>query len=73
MNQKYVELQFGYGAKTHLGVIAVFNNRKDVLSVCGSRKAGTAKRVLGEANLATFADSKGACEKCLEKAQKVGA
>lgn len=68
MAKKFVKMQFGFGSKTHLGVVAIYNNREDVLVLCGSRKAGTAKRVLGEANLTQFSLASDSCEKCAVKA-----
>jgi hypothetical protein len=70
MARKFVEVQFGFGAKTHLGIEAGSNI---ILTVCGSRKAGTSKRVLGEANLAEFVEATDSCEKCGQKAEKLAA
>ena len=71
MDKKYVELQFGYGSKIHAGIKVEKGNSEVILVLCGSRKAGTGKRVIGEANLATFSLSGSACEKCSEKIAKV--
>lgn len=73
MDKKYVELQFGYGSKTHAGISVAQGNKELILVLCGSRKAGTGKRVMGEVNIATFATSANACEKCAEKIAKVAA
>lgn len=71
MEKKYVELQFGYGSKTHAGIKVQNGSSEIILVLCGSRKAGTGKRVMGEANLATFVASANACEKCAAKIAKV--
>ena len=73
MTRKYVELQFGYGAKAHAGIVVPNGNKEDILVLCGSRKAGTGKRVMGEVNPATFTTSSNSCEKCSEKIAKVAA
>lgn len=71
MDKKYVELQFGYGSKTHAGVKVQNGTSEIVLALCGSRKSGTSKRVMGEANAATFIGLANACEKCLEKVSNI--
>lgn len=71
MDKKYVELQFGYGSKTHAGIKVQNGSSEIILLLCGSRKAGTGKRVMGEANAATFTGLANACDKCLEKVSKI--
>lgn len=73
MKKKYVELQFGYGSKTHVGISVPNGKNELILVLCGSRKAGTGKRVLKEANVSTFLSSANACEKCADKIGKVAA
>jgi hypothetical protein len=73
MNKNYVELQFGYGSKAHAGVVVPNGQNQLILVLCGSRKAGTGKRVIGELKTQSFAKSASACEKCAEKIAKVAA
>lgn len=72
MDKKYVELQFGYGSKAHVGIVVAQGDRELILVLCGSRKAGTGKRVVGEVNIATFSSSVNACQKCAEKFTETG-
>lgn len=71
MNTNRVALQFGNGSKTHIGTYVTFAGRTSLFTSCGSRKSGTAKSVMGDLDLATFASSEGACEKCAAVAPKL--
>ena len=61
---KHVALRFGNGVKTHVGYQMTINGNTHVFAACGSRKSGTAKRILGDVDLKTFSTISNACEKC---------
>lgn len=66
-------VKFGNGVKTHAGRYEEFAGRQILLVNCGSRVAGTQKRVIGDINLATYLTDAYACDKCVADLAKVGA
>jgi hypothetical protein len=75
MKTSYLKAFVGRGVKVHIGYEFDLGDGRKILRVqCGSRSAGTKISTHGELDLATYADNKNNCEKCLERAnRKVGA
>jgi hypothetical protein len=71
MDKKYVSVRFGNGSKTHVGVETTIAGRYHMFTFCGSRKSGTAKRVMGDLDLTTFIAEAGSCDKCTDHVEKL--
>jgi hypothetical protein len=66
MNTKHLKAFVGRGVKVHIGYeIDLGDDRKIVRVRCGSRSAGTKIYAYGELDLATYADNRNNCEKCI--------
>jgi hypothetical protein len=64
-------VQVGNGDKLHLGHEYIRTNKPSLMIIkCGSRRMGTAKRIISVADLTTYKSNARSCEKC---ADKVGA
>lgn len=65
---KHVALRFGNGSKTHAGYQMTFDDGvTHVFTSCGSRKSGTAKRIMGDLDLKTFSLIPDRCDKCEDR------
>jgi hypothetical protein len=75
MNTSYLKAFVGRGVKVHIGYeFEIREGRKILMVKCGSRSAGMAIHTYGELDLATYADNRNHCERCLERVKaKVGA
>jgi hypothetical protein len=68
MKTNYLKAFVGRGVKVHIGREIDLGNDRKILTVrCGSRTAGTKIYTYGELDLATYADNKNNCERCLER------
>jgi hypothetical protein len=68
MKTSYLKAFVGRGVKVHVGYeFDLGNDRKITRVQCGSRSAGTKIYTYGELDLATYADNRNHCERCLER------
>jgi hypothetical protein len=68
MKTSYLKAFVGRGVKVHVGYeFDLGNDRKITRVRCGSRSVGTKIYTYGELDLATYADNRNHCERCLER------
>jgi hypothetical protein len=68
MKTNYLKAFVGRGVKVHVGYELDLGDGRKILRVrCGSRSAGTKIYAYGELDLATYADNRNNCERCLER------
>jgi hypothetical protein len=66
MQAKYLKAYVGNGTKLHIGYEYDLNDGRKMLRVrCGSKQAGTGIYTNGTLDLATYAEQRNSCEKCL--------
>jgi hypothetical protein len=75
MKANYLKAYVGNGTKLHIGYEYELSEGRKMLRVrCGSRRIGTGIYTRGLLDLATYAEERNACEKCLEReSERVGA
>lgn len=64
MTENLVAVKFGNGVKTHAGHYVTYGDRDILFVGCGSRVAGTQKRVIGDLEREAYFKSADACDKC---------
>ena len=69
MKTSYLKPFVGPGVKVHIGYEFDLGQMKILRVQCGSRSAGTKIYAYGELDLATYADNRNHCERCLERIQ----
>jgi hypothetical protein len=63
-----VLVQVGNGEKLHVGFERIRESRPTIIITnCGSRRSGTAQRIIGVYDAETYTSNARHCEKCAEK------